>query len=1209
MRRIFDVLICAAIAASFTMQAQQVTGGVTGSVMDASGAAVGGAVVAVRNLDTNLALKTVTRADGSYQAPGLQAGNYSVTFSKDGFKTETHPAILVQGDRTTTVNGKLELGALATTVEVLGTPLLNETDTTSGYVLDSQAINNTPLGTGSFTQLALLSPGVSADFLASTGTNAGFGNQAIWANGQRDSSNSIQVNGVSADNLFNGKTTSQVDSSRFFLNTGYASSTGGDTQTSVSAYDSVGQSIPTAPVEAMQEMSVNTAMYDVSQGGKSGAHIGVTTRSGTNAFHGQVYDYLQNNFFNAAEFFRNASTAISAHDKVAALHYNRYGATMGGPIRKNKLFFFAAYQGIHDSDAMNGSKSLTVPLHLTDDRSAQGLLNMLQTDFGKTYSASQLDPSAVNLFNAKVGGQYLIPSPQIANATTAAALGYDVYLQAPTTFLPQQFIVDLDYVVDSKDRLAEKYIYQDSPSTSPFGGGSTLGFPKRELTGSHSGSVENNVILSPTLTWSQRLGIGRQYNYSETGQPFTATSLGMNVLGSTQFPGLSISTSDPTLKKSLSIGPSGNFANTGFYQNRLQASTNLGWVKGRHTVSAGFNLDYTQLNIVNDTDATASESFTDMSALLAGNVTSSSTNIFFGATNRYYRANQIGAFVNDNIRLESHLTLNLGVRYDYSGPLWEKYGLLTNFHPGAYQYDSSTGVVTATGLVVAGNNATLGTPGVNDSTLNGRQWGLGPRVGLVWSPPNLRNVVIRTGVGLFYDRGEYFSYLSPSAGAGVNGPFGVTVAAPFAQQVVATSAGTLSQPFLNATIPPVVTNQTLFNGLVPTKASIMTGGKTYTFSGYDPANVLPYTENWSFDVQWQPVNSLQMSLGYVGNHGLHQVLPIPYNQPGIATASSPINGEIYSYGFNVVPSLEPLKTYDGGNTDLRVPYLGFNTNSAFYKTEGVSTYNALQFGLRKRLSRGLQAMVSYTWSHTLDMQSNLGLFFNGNDPFNLRNSYGTSVYDRTHVVTAQYHYDLPKPASGDGVLAKFANGWSLSGIAIFQSGQTYGGIDYSGACGGIYYSSYVEILDPVMPLKPGITPQQAMLQGTTGINAALPVLNSADFFVPTVAPGTLGVPAGDTYETVFGNTGRDTFRAPFQERWDMSLLKDTRIRERFTLQFRGDVLNVFNHPDFDAPSSNASQYSVSSGVPTLRALSSSFGMIQHTLGGPRTMQFSLHLTF
>ena len=1191
--------------------AQQVTGGITGQVTDASGSLVAGAAVTVRNVDTNQILKAITRENGSFLMIDLQPGNYSVTFAKEGFKTETHPSILVEASRTTTVIGRLEVGAVTATVEVTATPLLNQVDVTNGYVLDTQAINNTPLGTGSFTQLAIMAPGVSADFLNTTGSNAGFGNQAIWANGQRDSSNSIQVNGVSADNLFNGKTTSQVASSRFISNTGQTSSTAGDTQTSASAYDSVGQSLPTPPVETLQEMTVNAAMYDASQGAKAGAHIGMTTRSGTNDFHGQAYDYLQNNIFNAASFFRNASTAISAHDKVAGLHYNRYGATAGGPIRKDKLFFFAGYQGIYDSDALNGQKTLTVPLHLTEDRSAQGLANMLQADFGKTIAPSQIDPAAVKLFQAKVGNSYLIPTPQITSPSAAAALGYDAILQAANIFQPQQFLVDLDYMVSSRDRLAEKYIYQSSPTNSPFGGGSTLGFPKQEQTGAQSGSLENSMILSPSLTWSQRIGIARQYDYSQTGEPLTATSLGIDPSAGTRFPSLSIKLADPTVSKGLSIGPSGNFANTGFYQNRVAPSTNLNWVKGRHTVAVGFDADHSQLNVINATNATATESFADMTALLSGNITPSGSNIFYGATNRYMRANLAGAYANDNFRLASNLTLNVGVRLDYNGPFYEKSGLLTNFHPDAYQYNSTTGVVTKSGLVVAGNNKTLGTQGVSDSTLTGRQWGFGPRIGLVYSPHKLKNIVFRAGAGMFYDRGEYFTYLSPGAGAGVNGPFGVTVAAPFAQQEVATSQGTFSNPFLGATIPPVVTNATLFAGLIPTKTQIQSNtsaNKTYLFSGYDPANILPYSENWSLDVQWQPVNSMQITLGYVGNRGLHQVLPIPFNQPGIATASNPINGETTSYGFNVVAS-ETQKEYDGGNTDLRTPYLGFNNNSAFYKAEGVSTYNALQFSLRRRLSHGLQATVAYTWSHTLDMQSGLGLFFNGNDPFNLHNSYGTSVYDRTHVITAQYRYDLPSLAAKGSAVGKVVNGWSLSGIITLQSGFTYGAIDYSGAAGGIYYSSFVEILDPVMPLKPGITPQQAMLQGTTGINAGQPVISSADFFVPSVPSGTLGVPAGDNVETVFGATGRDTFRAPFQERFDVSLFKEVRVRERYAVQFRWDVFNAFNHADFDAPNVTSTQYSTSNGVPTVRALASSFGYIQSTLGSPRAMQLALHLVF
>jgi hypothetical protein len=1209
-------MLCLAVALLRPAFSQAVMGAITGTVLDSTGAAVGGAAVTIRNLDNNLELKTVTQGNGSYLSLNLPVGTYTVSVSKAGFQTESHTSILVQGDRTTTVNGRLEVGTVATTVEVTATPLLNQTDTTNGYVLDTQAISNTPLATGSFTQLAVLSPGLNADFANGSGSNAGFGNQAIWANGQRDTSNSIAINGMSADNLFNGKTTSQVNSSRFTLNTGQSSAAGGDTQTNTSAYDSAGQAIPTPAAETLQEVRVNAAMYDASQGAKAGAHIEATTRSGTNEFHGQGYEYFQNTILNAAEFFRNASPAVTP--KVSPLHYNRFGATLGGPIKKDKLFFFGAYQGIQDIDALNGSKTLTVPLHLTDDRSAQGLANVIQADFGKTISPSQIDPAALKLFQAKVGSQYLIPSAQVTNSATAAALGYDAYLQGPSKFTANQGVFDVDYLFSSKDRLAEKYLYQNNPVIAPFGGGSTLGFPKSVSSGAQTGALDNTTVLSPNLVWEQRAGVTRQYNYSSTAQPFTATSLGINAFNTPQFPALFISTADGFLKKSLGIGPSGNFANTGFYQNMGMAATSLNWLKDRHTVTLGFDIEHSQLNVINNTDNTPSVSFTDMTALLTGNVTPSSTILFVGTTNRYYRADQIGAFAQDNIRVTSNLNVNLGVRYDFDGPLSEKYGRLTNFHPNVYQYNSAADTVANTGLVVAGNNATLGTSGVSDSTLTARQWGVAPRIGIVWSPPHLKNVVIRTGFGMFYDRGEYFSELSPGAGSGVNGPFGVTVANPFAQKVSGTAQGTFSQPFLGCVVPPVVTNQTLFGGLVPNAAQIKTGATTYTFSGYDPGNVLPYAENWSFDLQWQPTNSLHLTTGYVGNRGLHQVLPIPFNQPGIATPQTPINGETSSYGFNVIPT-ETLHTYDGGNTDLRAPYLGFNTNSAFYKAEGVSTYNALQLGLRKRLSRGLQVTAAYTWSHTLDMQSGLGLFFNGNDPFNLHNSYGTSSYDRTHVAIIQYFYELPNKAPAKSLAGRLINGWTVSGVTVFESGQPYDAIDYSGAAGGIYYSQYVEILDPVMPIKPGLTNKQALLQqGTTGLNPNNPVINASAFYVPTIAPETMGVPCTtvngnqvcDTVETAFGATARNTFRGPFQERFDLALMKQTKISERFTLKFQADAFNIFNHPSFDVPNNSGTQYSTSSaGVPTVRTLSSSFGFIQHTLGSPRIVQFSAHLVF
>src|SRR5271169_3611868 len=324
-------------------QAQQTLGSINGTVTDSSGAVIQGATVKIHNLATGLEQTVTTNSDGSLHAADLPIGTYSVTFSREGFKTEAHSQILVQGNRTTTVNGSLQPGEVNVTVTVTATPLMNQTDTTNGYVIDHQIIEDTPLGTGSFTQLAILSPGVHADFLGGAGSNSGLGNQAIFANGNRDTSNSFSLNGISTNNLFNGNTTSQVGENRFVLNTGENFGSGGTIQTSTSVNEAIGQALPTPPLDAIQEISVNAAMYDATQGANSGAHISVVTKSGTNEMHGQIYWRFQNSDMNAAPFFYNASPIIT--DKVPFLNRNQFGATLGGPIKKNKIFYFVSYQG------------------------------------------------------------------------------------------------------------------------------------------------------------------------------------------------------------------------------------------------------------------------------------------------------------------------------------------------------------------------------------------------------------------------------------------------------------------------------------------------------------------------------------------------------------------------------------------------------------------------------------------------------------------------------------------------------------------------------------------------------------------------------------------------------------------------------------------------------------------------------------------------
>src|SRR5579872_239071 len=298
--------------------AQQQLGAIAGTVSDSTGAVIARGDVALVNNDTGFKKTTATKDDGSFFFPDLPIGTYTLTFNQVGFKKEVHDRVLVQANRTATVTVKLQPGGNDTTIEVTTTPLLNSVDTTNGYVLNSQQIEETPLGTGSFTQLAVLAPGVNADFLSGADTNAGLGNQSIWANGQRDTSNSVTVNSVSASNIFNGKTSSSVSGNRNVLNTGENFNAGGQIQTNTSVYDAIGNGIPTPPVETIQELRVNTSMYDASQGANSGAHIEVATKSGTNATHGQVYGYRMSDALNSAPYFFKQDPNII--QKVPELH-------------------------------------------------------------------------------------------------------------------------------------------------------------------------------------------------------------------------------------------------------------------------------------------------------------------------------------------------------------------------------------------------------------------------------------------------------------------------------------------------------------------------------------------------------------------------------------------------------------------------------------------------------------------------------------------------------------------------------------------------------------------------------------------------------------------------------------------------------------------------------------------------------------------------
>ncbi len=700
----FLVNVLLLVCLPYSGNAQAILGTITGTVKDATGASVPGATVQARNAGTNFRVTVQTASNGSYSASNLPVGTYELTFTKQGFETETHTQVVVQGDRTTTVDGNLRVGATTTTVEVTGTPLMNQVDTTNGYVVDQLTIQQTPLGTGSFTQLAILAPGVHADFLGGAGSNAGLGNQAIFANGQRDTSNSFSLNGISTNNLFNGNSTSQVGENRFVLNTGESFGAGGQIQTSTSVYGAIGQALPTPPPEAIQEISVNAAMYDATQGANSGAHISVITKSGTNQVHGEIYEKFQNGDMNAAPFFYNASPILTT--KVPFLNRNQYGATLGGPIKKDKLFYFLSYQGVRIADATDATKEVTVPLGLTNDRSDQGIVNTIKNSYGTTITASQINPVSAALLNAKLpNGQFLIPSAQITNAAQATSLGYDAVTQGPNaTSNVDQGIANIDFVASEKDRLTGKYYVQNDPTTNPFGAvGNLLGFPQQLAAGSQMGSVENTVVLTPALTWEQRAGFTRLRAYATTAQGFSPSDFGMSLLGSTTFPQFDITSADPTIGAGLEYGPSTSFGNAGMFQNQWEYGTTLNWVKGKHTLAFGVQWDHTQLNIINNNTSTDTLDFSTFATFVQGSIRAGTA--FAGSADRYYRSDTVGAFVNDNYKIRSNLTLTMGLRWDYDGPLTEKYGRLTGFDSSLYGYNAGTDTITGSGLEFAKNGS------------------------------------------------------------------------------------------------------------------------------------------------------------------------------------------------------------------------------------------------------------------------------------------------------------------------------------------------------------------------------------------------------------------------------------------------------------------------------------------------------------------------
>ncbi len=561
----FLLSFCAPLTFTTPVQAQQTLGGITGTVTDTTGAVIGDATVTVVNDQTTLTRTQTTNTDGAYTFVNLPIGSYTLTFTHTGFETQKIPSIVLQANRTATVNAELKIGEMSQTVTVEETPLINAVDTTNGYVLDKQELESIPLPTGSFTGIAILSPGVNAELSSGTGANSGLGNAPIWANGQRDTSNTFLLNGVDASNIFNGKTTSQVASARIVNNTGLggaaslSSTTAEPLQVTSSPYLAIGEAIPTPPPETIQEFRANTSMYDAQQGSTSGAHIDLSTASGTNDIHGQGYLHRGTSWLNAAPFFYKQNANIPEADKVPGLHREVPGGTLGGPLIKNKLFGFISYQHVHGSDQEIGASRIAVPFNLTPavnrkDPAALAAVNNgnFTFDVNPTVGTAlgDINPIAYGLLNYKLpNGQFLFPSAD--GVTPTLNFPENSFLFGTAYFLADQANGNLDYIVNGKDSLALKYYYQHDPSIAPYAYSGSPGFTQNLDAGSQVASITNTQTLTPNFSVAEIFGFIREKVYSTIQQPFSPQQFSTWLQGFLTSQGIAFSPGDTRSTRSV----------------------------------------------------------------------------------------------------------------------------------------------------------------------------------------------------------------------------------------------------------------------------------------------------------------------------------------------------------------------------------------------------------------------------------------------------------------------------------------------------------------------------------------------------------------------------------------------------------------------------------------------------------------------------------
>ncbi len=986
--------------------------------------------------------------------------------------------------------------------------------------------------------------------------------------------------------------------------------------------------IPLPNPDVIQEFKVQTSLYDASQGRNSGGNMNAILRSGTKQFHGDVYEFLRNDIFNANEYFLNRSGL-----KRPAVKQNIFGGSLGGPIGNGKLgFFFVNYQGTRQRSGLSPGTQISnsgfpvLPLDRSDAA--------LEAAFG----VPSIDPVVSKLLNFKSDqfgnspGGYLIPTIPGTPGTRGQFI-----ISKPGKFTDDQFTTNWDKEFrGGNDKISARFFYSDSEQLLPFGAGglqaslggtlgssiaaSDLNFPLDLPVHNRLLTLNETHLFSNSLVNDFRFGYNRISDSLVNVEPIGTLNGGTSGPLTAAVLGIDRPTNNVTKDiykftlSSFQLGPT-PFANQYQTQNNFSFNDSLSWVHGNHTWRFGgeftrVNLDKIFPQVFNgQLFFVGTGPYDDFQNFLQGSVPFSFGGS--GISNHEYRSNNYGFFAQDDWKVRQNLTLNLGLRTEMFGAFYDKLCHIGNFDlakANSGQYPMVYGGC-ANGLKVSG----LSGKG-NDSTVrNSYSTTIGPRIGFAWDMFNDHKTSLRGGFGIYYVREDVgtvdqLSFQAPFLPiAGAPGPAGCM--STFFSANAPANCDQLPGVNLNA----LPTAGTIEPGFIPCAGQLESfpGGDTTQFPNYTcapgspgslpaqflfvlavpPHYVVPATQSWNLTLQRDLGKNWIVELGYVGNHSIHLRETRTNVQARLATAANPV----FVTGTNGVTY--PITESTTSNGVARSNLQGVNGYGGMqlFANDAYSHYNSLQATLSRRWGAGY-FQAAYTFSKALDATSTGNTAFNTayNDESNIRNSYGLADFDRTHRLSVSYRYDLPFFSKGTGFAHQALGNWAISGITTAQSGTPFSIFDsFAGTAyisNGLAFPTLGASLAPGAGISTGYTSGDIhrRLDGYVNINnfAAAPLADPAGCAVDPNA-----------CTTGFGNLRRNLYRGPFQQNWDFSLIKNFVITERQQLRFQTDFFNIWNHANFGNPTSTDIENA------------GAFGKIVSTVGTPRLIQFSLRYAF